>query len=178
MEIVIAAVVVALGLAAGLVVAAMLLAKRVPGLAGSLRATAPETPEQPPRDENEALARSAEIGRKEERLVGREESLDRRDAEVQRYAEKLAAREQELTGERDHLVRELERVSGMSASQAKHHLLKELEEQIRHDSARLVRNIEEETKRDADRRVRNILAVVMQRLAAGHAAETTVTSRW
>jgi ribonuclease Y len=175
MEIVIAAVVVALGLAAGLVVAAMLLAKRVPGLAGSLRATAPETPEQPPRDENEALARSAEIGRKEERLVGREESLDRRDAEVQRYAEKLAAREQELTGERDHLVRELERVSGMSASQAKHHLLKELEEQIRHDSARLVRNIEEETKRDADRRVRNILAVVMQRLAAGHAAETTVS---
>ena len=72
-------------------------------------------------------------------------------------------------------MRELERASGMSASQAKHHLLKELEDQIRHDSARLVRQIEEETKRDADRRVRNILSVVMQRLAAGHAAETTVS---
>src|SRR5258707_937909 len=45
----------------------------------------------------------------------------------------------------------------------------------RHAAARLVRQIEEETKRDAERRVRNILAVVMQRLAAGHAAETTVS---
>ena len=61
------------------------------------------------------------------------------------------------------------------ASQAKELLLKELEDQIRHDSARLVRQIEEETKRDAERRVRNILSVVMQRLAAGHAAETTVS---
>ncbi len=63
----------------------------------------------------------------------------------------------------------------MSASQAKHHLLKELEDQIRHESAKLLRKVEEETKRDADRRVRNILSVVMQRLAAGHAAETTVS---
>jgi len=175
MEIVIAAVVVALGLAAGLVAAAMLLAKRAPGLAGSLHAPTREQVDKPPRDEDAAIARSAEIGRQEERLLGREDALEQREAEVQRLADKLAAREQEITGERDHLVRELERVSGMSASQAKHHLLKELEEQIRHDSARLVRQIEEETKRDADRRVRNILAVVMQRLAAGHAAETTVS---
>ncbi len=54
-------------------------------------------------------------------------------------------------------------------------LLKDLEDKLRHDSARLVRQIEEETKRDADRRVRNILSVVMQRMAAGHAAETTVS---
>ena len=175
MEIVIAAVVVALGLAAGLVAAAMLLAKRAPGLAGSLHAPTREQVDKPPRDEDAALARSAEIGRQEERLVGREDALEQREAEVQRLADKLAAREREIAGDRDHLVRELERASGMSASQAKHHLLKELEEQIRHDSARLVRQIEEETKRDADRRVRNILSVVMQRMAAGHAAETTVS---
>jgi ribonuclease Y len=54
-------------------------------------------------------------------------------------------------------------------------LLKDLEDKLRHDSARLVRQIEQETKRDADRRVRNILSVVMQRMAAGHAAETTVS---
>jgi ribonucrease Y len=175
MEIVIAAVVVALGLAAGLVAAAHLLAKRAPGLAGSMHARAPKPAEAPVRDQNEALARSAEIGRQEERLLGREDALEQREAEVERRAEKLAAREREIDGEREHLVRELERASGMSASQAKHHLLKELEEQIRHDSARLVRQIEQETKRDADRRVRNILSVVMQRLAAGHAAETTVS---
>ena len=175
MEIVIAAVVVALGLAAGLVAAAHLLAKRVPGLAGSLHGSEPKPAEAPVRDEHEALARSEEIGRQEERLVGREGAMEQREAEVQRQAEALVAREREIEREREHLVRELERASGMSASQAKHHLLKELEEQIRHDSARLVRKIEEETKRDADRRVRNILSVVMQRLAAGHAAETTVS---
>ncbi len=175
MEIVIAAVVVALGLAAGLVAAAHLLAKRAPGLAGGLHLSSPKPAEAPVRDEREALARSAEMGRQEERLIGREEVLEQRLAEVERQAEKLAAREREIDGEREQLVRELERVSGMSASQAKHHLLKELEDQIRHDSARLVRQVEEETKRDADRRVRNILSVVMQRLAAGHAAETTVS---
>jgi ribonuclease Y len=176
MEIVIAAVVVALGLAAGLVGAALLLAKRMPGgLHAGTREAPSRAVESPPRDDDEAMARSAEIGRQEERLMSREEALDARLASVQRQVESLEAREREIAFEREHLVRELERASGMSASQAKHQLLKELEEQIRHDSARLVRKIEEETKRDADRRVRNILAVVMQRLAAGHAAETTVS---
>ena len=176
MEIVIAAVVVALGLAAGLVVAALLLAKRMPGgMPAGTRERPARAAEAPPRDDDETLARSAEIGRQEERLISREDALDARLASVESQAEALAAREREIAFEREHLVRELERASGMSASQAKQHLLKELEEQIRHDSARLVRKIEEETKRDADRRVRNILSVVMQRLAAGHAAETTVS---
>ena len=78
-------------------------------------------------------------------------------------------------GARQDLERELERVSGVSAARAKQLLLKELEDQARHDAARLIRQIEEETKRDAERRVRNILSVCMQRLAAGHAAETTVS---
>ncbi|HET7427505.1 MAG TPA: Rnase Y domain-containing protein, partial [Gemmatimonadales bacterium] len=176
MEIVIAAVVVALGLAAGLVVAALLLAKRMPGgLPAGTRESSSRAVKAPPRDDDETLARSAEIGRQEERLISREDALATRLAAVERQSEELAAREREIAFEREHLVRELERASGMSASQAKQHLLKELEEQIRHDSARLVRKIEEETKRDADRRVRNILSVVMQRLAAGHAAETTVS---
>jgi ribonuclease Y len=127
------------------------------------------------RDEQEALARSAEIGRQEERLSGKEEALDARGEELERRQQRLERRESELAVLRDRHVRELERVSGMSASQAKQVLLRELEDQIRHDSARLVRKIEEETKREADRRVRNILSVVMQRLAAGHAAETTVS---
>ena len=144
MEIVIAAVVVALGLAAGLVGAALLLAKRMPGGLHAGPREAPSRPvESPPRDDEEALARSAEIGRQEERLMSREEALDTRLAAVQRQVETLEAREREIAFEREHLVRELERASGMSASQAKHHLLKELEEQIRHDSARLVRKIEE-----------------------------------
>ncbi|HEY1509135.1 MAG TPA: ribonuclease Y [Solirubrobacteraceae bacterium] len=115
-------------------------------------------------------------------LPERTAALAQREAELARREAELARRESELDKERDaaaaarlELGRELERVSGMSASRAKQLLLKELEDQARHDAARLIRQIEEETKRDAERRVRNILSVCMQRLAAGHAAETTVS---
>src|SRR6202042_501560 len=60
-------------------------------------------------------------------------------------------------------------------ARAKEMLLQEIEDQAKHESARKIREIEEETKREAERRVRNILSVCMQRLAAGHAAETTVS---
>jgi ribonucrease Y len=172
MEIVIAAVVVALGLAAGLVVAAGVLAKRSPGVA---TATAVKAPHAKPRDDRKATAAPADAGRLEERLLAREEALEQRQTEVSERERRMAAREQEIDGVRDKTVRALERASGLSASQAKALLLQELEDQVRHESARRLRSIEEETKRDAERRVRNILSVVMQRLAAGHAAETTVS---
>ncbi len=76
---------------------------------------------------------------------------------------------------RQELERALEHVSGLSAAKAKQLLLVQVEEQARHDAARKIRQIEEETKREAERRVRNILSVCMQRLAAGHATETTVS---
>jgi ribonucrease Y len=177
MEIVIAAAV----LAAGLVIAALLLVKRAPGLAAATRASGGAAPvptgqdPQAPADGGDALAQRQEIGRLEERLVGKEAALATRLAELDAREARLEQRVTAAEEAHERHVRALERVSGLSASQAKHLLLKELEDQIRHESARLVRQVEEETKRDADRRVRNILAVVMQRLAAGHAAETTVS---
>jgi ribonuclease Y len=101
-------------------------------------------------------------------LARREESLVRREAGLEQEREQLAATRQELE-------RLLEQVSGMSAARAKQLLLSEIEGQAKHDAARRIRQIEEETKREADRRVRNILSVCMQRLAAGHATETTVS---
>jgi ribonuclease Y len=118
--------------------------------------------------EVELPARTASLAQREAGLARREAELARRDAELDK--ERDAA-----LGARKDLERELERVSGMSAARAKQLLLKELEDQARHDAARLIRQVEEETKRDAERRVRNILSVCMQRLAAGHAAETTVS---
>ena len=112
--------------------------------------------------------RTASLAQREAGLARREAELARRDAELDK--ERDAA-----VGARQDLERELERVSGLSAARAKQLLLKEIEDQARHDAARLIRQIEEETKRDAERRVRNILSVCMQRLAAGHAAETTVS---
>ena len=98
----------------------------------------------------------------------REEAVGRRDAELAHEREQLSERQAEVE-------QRLERMAGMSGARAKELLLQEIEEQARHDAARRLRLIEEETKRDAERRVRNILSVCMQRLAAGHAAETTVS---
>ncbi len=113
-------------------------------------------------------ALEADLPERSAALARREESLAKREAEVQRERDQLASKQ-------DELQRELERISGLSAARAKQLLLDEVEEQAKHDAARRIRQIEEETKREADRRVRNILSVCMQRLAAGHAAETTVS---
>jgi ribonucrease Y len=108
-------------------------------------------------------------------LTERSTSLERREGTLSQRETELAKERDALAESRVEVERTLERVAGMSAGKAKQLLLKEVEDQARHDSARLIRQIEEETKRDAERRVRNILSVCMQRLAAGHAAETTVS---
>jgi ribonuclease Y len=117
-----------------------------------------------------------------ERAQAREAAMDRRAAELEKRAAELEQREAALIREREETekvradaTRALERASGLSAGQAKQALLKDIEDQARHDSVRIIRQVEEETKRDAERRVRSILSVAMQRLAASHAAETTVS---
>jgi ribonuclease Y len=125
---------------------------------------------------------AADIELADQRAQAREAALDRRAAELEKRATELEQRETVLLRERDETdavradaTRALERASGLSAGQAKQALLKEIEDQARHDSVRIIRQVEEETKRDAERRVRSILSVAMQRLAASHAAETTVS---
>ena len=185
------ALVVALAVAIGASVTALGAMRRVTAMVGpgTVPATSPRpgverdgqesaVPAAPLRSTSDpgALAeRHAEVARGEERLRSREEAIDNRRAETERVEAELARREEELQVERERLQRELERVSGLTAAQAKQLLLKDLEDQLRHEKARLVRQIEEETKLEADRRARNILSVVTQRLAAGHATETTVS---
>ncbi len=154
MELVIGAIVIA----AGIVVAAL--------VQGRSRTRHPEPP---------GVAVAAPSPAVEATLVRRLDELDARERTLGEREQELAAR----TGELDVLLAQrieaLERLSGLTAGQAKQALLKEVEDQARHDRARLLRQVEEETKRDAERRVRSILAVAMQRLAASHAAETTVS---
>jgi ribonuclease Y len=132
--------------------------------------------------EEELVARRAEIARLEERLRAKEQSLEIQGQELAERERSFADRQRNLDHGREELkaakrehIRELERITGLSSSQAKQILLRELEDELRHDSARLVRQVEEETRRDADRRVRSILAAVMQRVASSHAVETTVS---
>src|SRR5579875_626254 len=101
-------------------------------------------------------------------LAQRERQLRERETQLAERAVLLERRQQEL-------VRELERVSGMSAARARQLLIESIEDDARQEAARRLQQIEDDTKREAERRVRNILAVVMQRLAVGHATETTVS---
>jgi ribonucrease Y len=132
--------------------------------------------------EHELRERRAEIARAEERILGKEQSvdvrlaeLDRRERSLEDRARNLEHQGEELKRARQRQLKELERIAGLSISQAKQILLKELEDELRHESAVLIRHVEEEARRDADRRARNILSTVMQRVAGGHAAETTVS---
>ncbi|MDQ3850843.1 MAG: ribonuclease Y, partial [Actinomycetota bacterium] len=116
-----------------------------------------------------------ELVRLEERARARARELDVRERELEEQTRALEAEREQLARRRREHEDALERISGLSAGQARERLLTEVTDQVRHESARHIRQIEEETKRDAERRVRSILSVAMQRLAARHAAETTVS---
>ena len=132
--------------------------------------------------ETELRDRRAEVAALEQRMMQREEQLEARAAEQERRDQSLRDREanterltEELSAARDEAVAALERISGLSPAQARDLLLKQVEDDARHDMAKLVRQVEEEARREADRRARNILSLSIQRTAANHVAETTVT---
>jgi ribonuclease Y len=163
MESIVAAALIAVGIVlAAVIYGRMHGARTAP--AGPQAAVAPVVevvPPDPVRRDADMLERTAAVTRREEALARKEAELEKERAE--------------LAQARHEVQRSLEQISGLSAGRAKQLLLKEVEEQTKHDAARRIRQIEEETKREAERRVRNILSVCMQRLAAGHAAETTVS---
>jgi ribonucrease Y len=132
--------------------------------------------------EEELRARRTELARIEERLRAKEKSAEAHRSELDALTQSLDDRKRNLDQTAQRLkqakqdqLRELERITGLSVAQAKQILLRELEDEIRHDSARLIRQVEEEARRDAEQRARSILSTCMQRLASGHAAETTVS---
>ena len=101
-------------------------------------------------------------------------------AEIERRERALEDRERNLDGQSEELKRqkqvqrkELERLSGLTAAQAKQMLIADVEHDARHQAGRVIQEVEEETRRDADRRARNILSIAMGRLAGTHASETT-----
>ncbi len=130
---------------------------------------------RPGDQDEESVAAREEFARLEERVSIRAEELDRRARELDDQTRALEAEREQLARRAREHEEALERISGLSAGQAKQRLMSEITDQVRHECARHVREIEEQTKRDAERRVRSILSVAMQRLAASHAAETTVS---
>ena len=132
--------------------------------------------------DDETQERRSQLARSEERLESRDGELDRKQVELSRREQGLADREEaskalhaELKEAKQREIRELERLSGMTVAEAKQHLLERSEDLIRHELARQVRQMEEEARSEAKRRARNLVADALQRVAASHAAETTVT---
>jgi ribonuclease Y len=118
----------------------------------------------------------------EERVIAKEEEIERKLVDLTRKDQGLADREIHLRELQDELKQakvdeqaELERIAGLTLQEAKAHLLERGEELIRHELARRVRMLEEEAKAESKRRARNLVADALQRVAASHASETTVT---
>src|SRR5918996_3404390 len=132
--------------------------------------------------EQELRDRRSEIIKIEERVLPKEEEIDRKLTEFERREQSFADREthlkqlqEELKATTEAQLKELERLSGLTVEEAKRQVLERSEELVRHELARMVRQLEEEARSDAKRRARNLVADALQRVAASHAAETTVS---
>jgi len=132
--------------------------------------------------ERENRERRNELQRLERRLLQKEEvlerkaeSLERREANLHRQEEEIQRIKQELEDLKRQQVAELERLSGLSSEEAKVLLLKNVEEEVRHETAMLIKQIEAEAKEEADKRAREIITLAIQRCAPEVVAETTVS---
>ncbi|AET68969.1 conserved hypothetical protein YmdA/YtgF [Desulfosporosinus orientis DSM 765] len=132
--------------------------------------------------EKETRERRNELQRLERRLLQKEESLDRKIESIERKEENLHRKESEVEQLKEELNQivgkeqtELERLSGMTSDEAKQLLLKRVEEDVRYESAILIKEIETRAKEEAEKRAKNIIALAIQRCAADHVAETTVS---
>ena len=132
--------------------------------------------------EKEVKERRAELSKQERRLQQKEETLDKKSETFEKKEEELARRMAEVAALKEetesvkkaHLAT-LEQISGLSQEQAKQHLLKTVEEDMRHDTAMKIKEIEQQLKDEADEKAREILSIAIQRCAADHAAEATVS---
>ncbi|MGZ9159872.1 MAG: ribonuclease Y [Candidatus Limnocylindrales bacterium] len=132
--------------------------------------------------EEEARARRNELGAQERRLVQRDEQLDQRTEMLEQRDRNLLDRERELDRTKEELTRAiaeqvvaLERVSGLSAEDAKGILLEAVRAEAEHDAVKLARAIERSAREEAQDKARDIVLTAMQRVAADHTAEHTVS---
>jgi ribonuclease Y len=132
--------------------------------------------EEVEREERRISEREGVLDRKFELLEQRDKELGRRATEFGRREKSVGDREQEL----DRLVgeerRRLEQMAGMSAQDAKSELIRRMEEEAQADAANRIREIRESAKRNAEREAKKIVALAIQRIAAEHTAETTVSA--
>ena len=132
--------------------------------------------------EKETKERRAELQRYEKRVLSKEEALDKKADAIEKREAGFAAKEEQLK-QREAKVeelsrqreQELERISGLTSEQAKEYLLKTVEVDVKHDTAKMIKELETQAKEEADKKAKEFVVTAIQRCAADHVAETTIS---
>lgn len=132
--------------------------------------------------ERETKERRAEIQRYEKRVLTKEETLDRKTEALEKKEARLSAKESELDRIKQDIeefhekqLQELEKISGLTSEQAKEYLIKTVEEEVKHETALLIKDMESKAKEEADKKAKDYVVTAIQRCAADHVAETTIS---
>ncbi len=132
--------------------------------------------------EQEVKERRAEVSKQERRLQQKEEALDKKinlhEKKEDELAKKITAidkKQEEVDSLKRSQMEVLEKISGLTQDEAKAYILKDVEDDVRHETAMKIKEIEAQMKEEADQTAREIIATAIQRCAADHAAETTVS---
>ena len=132
--------------------------------------------------EKETRERRTELQRYEKRVLSKEEAVDKKAESLERRETGITAKEEELKKKRAEAekllgqrVQELERISGLTSEQAKEYLLKTVEDEVKIDTAKLYKELESRAKEDANKKAREYVVTAIQRCAADHVAETTIS---
>ncbi len=132
--------------------------------------------------EKEVRDRRAEVQRSERRVQQKEENVEKRSEAIEKKEASLNAREDALNKKTQEVAKldeqrrqELEKISGLTSEQAKEYLLKIVEDDVKHESAVMIKNMEAEAKEEADKRAKEIVVNAIQRCAADHVSETTIS---
>ncbi len=132
--------------------------------------------------EKEVKVQKADLQKQERRLQQKEENLDRKTENIEKKEELLAQKHAELEREHEEVntikrsqTEMLERISGFTAEEAKNYLIAQVESEVTHEAAMKIKEIEARAKEEADQRAKEIVATAIQRCAADHVSEITVS---
>ncbi len=132
--------------------------------------------------DRETKERKAEVQHYEQRVLKKEETLDRKIEQNEKKEAKIAAKELELDRIREEIeathtkqVQELEKISGLTSEQAKEYLIKTVEDDVKHETAVMIKDLETKAKEEADKKAKELIINAIQKTAADHVAEATIT---
>jgi ribonuclease Y len=132
--------------------------------------------------EKESRERRAELQRMEKRVINKEEAVDRKADALEKKENALSHKESSLDKQRAKVeemqakqLQELERISGLTSEQAKEYLLKTVEDEVKHETALMIKEMESRAKEEADKKAKEYVVNAIQRCAADHVSETTIS---